>query len=169
MKKRAQTDIITTILLILIALVALTIISIFIINQIRDSVHESNLKTEFSQVDISVEEASAGNNYLLLKRNSDNPNVKIKDIGVVINGERVYSSVNSVSDWQVFETRTVNLNDYNLKKDDKIEIYIIPEEDIEISPVLVAQSNVATESTTNLASSPSSPTTQMVLIPGGIL
>ena len=142
MKKRGQSEIITTVLLVLIALAAVAIIAVFVVGQVRDGIEAAEIRAKVSAVEMSVSEASAGNNYLLIQKTSNNPDISIANISLLINGESVGSLIDLSGGWGILETKRVNLTDYILQKGDKVEIYVIAGNVSKIIPVLITQTDI---------------------------
>ena len=83
--KRAQQDIIVTILLLLVALAAISAIAYFIVNQVRSGAAAAGNKAECIKVTIALDRvinASSGN--LVMSRQNDD--VVVKEINVYVNG-----------------------------------------------------------------------------------
>lgn len=150
MNKRGQAGIITTVLIILVALAAVAIIAIFILNQVRNSVDDAELKSKLSQVDISATSVQAGNNYIILKKNSDSTSLSIENVVVTINGKVVDSFVANILNWNVFETKQVTFNDSILRLNDKIEVFVILKNLSKPTPLLIVSSSVDKTSSTTL-------------------
>lgn len=153
MVKRAQSNILVTILIVLVVLGAISIIAVFLINQVKDNVQTAEIRAKVSAVEIAVTDAKAGSNFILLQRTSNNPDVVIANISIVINNNLINSSIDLSNGWVVLETKKaslkVNLGNYILQKGDIIEVYVIPGNISKVIPVEVAKTNVILEGGTN--------------------
>ena len=156
MQKRAQSEIIITVLIVLVALAAVGIIAAFIISQVRDSVQTAEVRAKVSSIELVVTDAKAGNNFIILQRTSNNPDITIANISIVINGNLINSSVDLSAGWNVLESKqanlTVNLGSYILQRGDNLEIYVTPAKVSKVISVLVTKADV-TQISTNPASS----------------
>ncbi len=152
--KRGQSSIISTVLIVLVALVAVGILGVFIFNQVRSSMQEAEVKAKLSQLSISVTSAEAGNNYIILRKDSQ-VNFNISNISILIKGYSVNANYPSLLDWQVLDTRKIMLPNDVLMSGDSIEIFIIPFELGSSTPFLVAKTQILKNSSspTNITDS----------------
>ena len=150
MKKRAQSNIIITVLIVLVALAAVAVIAVFIINQVRDNVQTAEVRAKVSSIEIGVVEANVGNNYLLLQRTSNNPDIVIANVSLNINGDSKPSIIDLSNGWSALETKKVNFTNYILKRGDKIDVVVIAGNAQKIIPVLLAKSEVVKASSNPL-------------------
>jgi len=142
MQKRAQSSIITTVLIVLVALAAVALIAIFIIHQVRDNVQTAEIRAKAYSIEIEIIEVRAGNNYFLLRRNSNNPDLVIANISVVINDQLVNSTIDLSNSWAPLETKRVNLTNYIIQKGDRIAVYVILGDVARAIPIEIARTDV---------------------------
>lgn len=151
MQKRAQSEIIITVLIVLVALAAVAVIATFIINQVRSNVESAEAKGKVMSLDISITSALANNNFIVLKKNSNNVGVNITNISITLNGNYVSSVIDLSRDWNVFETKNVSLPN-SLQVGDNIEVYAVFSNVSKIPPILVAKMKVNAVNQTGVVS-----------------
>jgi len=71
--KKAQSEIITTVLLVLIALAAVAIIAVFITNQVRQGAATADAKAQCIKIDLEVTKAVNAGTTITVKNNGDAP------------------------------------------------------------------------------------------------
>jgi flagellin-like protein len=69
--KKAQSEIITTVLLVLIALAAVAIIAVFITNQVRQGAATADAKAQCLKIDLEVTKAVVGATTITVKNNGE--------------------------------------------------------------------------------------------------
>lgn len=82
--KKAQSEIITTVLLVLIALAAVAIIAVFITNQVRQGAASAESKAQCLKIDVEVTNAVQGATTITVKRN-DGESI-VGTIKTIVNG-----------------------------------------------------------------------------------
>jgi len=82
--KKAQSEIITTVLLVLIALAAVAIIAVFITNQVRQGAASADAKAQCLKVDVEVTSAVKDATSITVKRN-DGESI-VGTIKTIVNG-----------------------------------------------------------------------------------
>jgi hypothetical protein len=84
--KKAQQDIIITVLLILIALAAVSAIAYFIVNQVKTGANQATDKAECLKVTLAIDKVNVtGTSHTLyISRGSDD--INLKDMNVYVNG-----------------------------------------------------------------------------------
>jgi hypothetical protein len=119
--KKAQQEIIVTVLLVLIAIAAVVLISNFVINMVRDKTAEGNNQLKCVGIDFEVSVARVGYPNTTITRGSGGSDVNVTDAKVLVNGVTKNSSV--AGNWASFESKEVIFNPaYALVAGDKVEI-----------------------------------------------
>jgi flagellin-like protein len=81
-KKRGQTDVIVTVILVLIALAAVGLIGYFIMNQVRGGTSQAQSKADCLKLDFQVIRAVDKESYINIQRNDD-ASIKIDKLTIV--------------------------------------------------------------------------------------
>jgi flagellin-like protein len=137
--KKSQSNIITTVLLVLVALAAVAIVAVFITNSVRNSAIEAEIMSKVSGMEISgVEYVLDGNVKqlrVLIKKGVESPE-ELSKISIVVslkNGTSIVdsSSIN-VSDFNLLETKAViiNVNNEEIRKVEIIPQYMFKDKTI---------------------------------------
>ena len=147
--KKGQTDIIITVLIILIALVVIAIASMFIINMVRTSVADAEIKSKSSV--LYIEEAKIINNIAQVKVKfiSGETPIKIKIVFASSSESQVYTSTNTIGQLEtnsyiiplnISNVKTITLYPvYNLSNQEKIGFQTDKTENIitQGSPIII--------------------------------
>ena len=86
MKKRAQSEIITTVLLVLIALAAVAIIAVFIKDMVQQKTSEAQGAAQCINVNLEVTKAVAGTNVVVVQRKDNSDATTGATLKVLVNG-----------------------------------------------------------------------------------
>jgi len=152
--KKGQSEVITTVLLVLVAIAAIAIVGIFIYNQVKSSISDVEIRNQVSQIQIDITNALGGNNYTILQRNSNN-NTILVNLTVFVNGDKKNIDFASLLNWGSLETRTINFKDnYILKIGDKIQVWALANTTKAI-PVLIAEYTVSKNANVSITVNPS--------------
>ncbi len=94
--KRGQQDIIVTILLVLIVLTAIAFVAAFLMKNIKTSTASADDKQTCLKLDLDIASASATTG-IVVTRPSGDPNVKMGDIKIFVNGAACTSATNTTT------------------------------------------------------------------------
>ena len=83
--KKAQTDIIVTVLIVLIALAAVAFVATFIMNTVRSNTARGESQAQCTRIDLGIARAVAGDGNVSITRN-DNLNLAGATLKVLVNG-----------------------------------------------------------------------------------
>jgi len=123
--KKAQSEIITTVLLVLIALAAVAIIAMFINNQVRQGAATADAKAQCLKIDLEVTKAvaNASGGVIYVKNNGETPaDAKVK---AIVEGASWGSEVNLPTSLTTTTITVGNDDTKALVKDQKVEIGVL--------------------------------------------
>jgi hypothetical protein len=102
--KKAQQDIIVTVLLVLVALAAVAIVAAFIVRNVKQSTVTAQDKADCSKVELEITQLNT--THVTLRRLGDN-SIPLKNVTVTVNGA-INNATNA--DMTAGVTKTLNLN-----------------------------------------------------------
>jgi multidrug resistance efflux pump len=117
--KRAQQEIIVTVLLVLIAIAAIVLISNFVINMVKTKTTEGNNALTCTSIDFTVARATSTWTNITLTRGAKGSDINITNAKVLVNGAVANDTTGT---WSVLTSRVVPLTTGALKSGDKITV-----------------------------------------------
>jgi len=118
--KRAQTEIIVTVLLVLIALAAIAAVAYFIMGQVRSGTGQAENRADCMKVSLSIDKVTnASKDNILLSRGNDD--IAIKEIRAYVNGKAATTTQIPIPD----KLATVNGNITVVGVGDKVRLNVV--------------------------------------------
>jgi flagellin-like protein len=118
MKKRAQSEIITTVILVLIALAAVAIIAVFFLNQVRTNTATAESRANCIKLDLEITKAVNNTGVIIVKRNDAEASLNTAVMKVTVDG----ATWNSTGVTVPAALTTTNITGATLSTGQKVEI-----------------------------------------------
>ena len=134
MSKKAQQEIIVTVLLVLIALAAVAAVATFVIRNVQTSTAGAELKQKCLKVELSIQDVNVGDTSIIVKRLGSSADTALKDVKVFYDGASCNIST-ATGDFAAGTTKSIILNGTGISSC-VTNVGVVATKKIEIAPII---------------------------------